>query len=152
MSGRIGTLLPPPLIYLCFIQLAWGLGDLLPLPLPDNRPTRLAGWSLIALGLALAGWTVWQMLRQRTTLNPYGTPARLLQEGPFRLSRNPVYLADTLIYSGIGLLLASLWPCLLLPLLILCMNRAVIQHEEQLLKGLFGNDYQAYARRVRRWI
>ncbi|MFB8831121.1 methyltransferase family protein [Azotobacter sp. CWF10] len=72
--------------------------------------------------------------------------------GPFRFSRNPIYLADTLIYAGIALLLASLWPWLLLPVLIVFMNRTVIRHEEALLTELFGDAYRAYQARVRRWI
>ncbi|TBW06549.1 isoprenylcysteine carboxylmethyltransferase family protein [Azotobacter chroococcum subsp. isscasi] len=153
MSSRpIPRILPPPLIYLLFVGLAWGLHALLPVPLPDNDWTRWAGWGLIDAGLVLMLWSALLMLWQRTTVNPYGTPARLLEEGPFRLSRNPIYLADTLVYAGIALLLASLWPWLLLPVLIVFMNRTVIRHEEALLSELFGDAYQAYQSRVRRWI
>ena len=122
------------------------------MPLADNDWTRWAGWGLIDGGLLLMFLAVLQMARQRTTVNPYGTPAKLLEEGPFRFSRNPIYLADTLIYAGIALLLASLWPWLLLPALILVMNRTVIRHEEALLTELFGDAYRAYRKRVRRWL
>lgn len=153
MSRRsIPRILPPPLIYLLFVGLAWGLGALLPMPLPDNDWTHWAGWGLIDAGLVLMLWSALQMIRQRTTINPYGTPTKLLEQGPFRLSRNPIYVADTLIYAGIALLLASLWPWLLLPALILCMNRTVIRHEEALLTERFGDSYRAYQARVRRWI
>lgn len=153
MSSRpIPRILPPPLIYLLFVGLAWGLHALLPVPLADNDWTRWAGWGLIDAGLVLMLWSALLMLWQHTTVNPYGTPARLLEEGPFRFSRNPIYLADTLVYAGIALLLASLWPWLLLPALTLCMNRTVIRHEEALLSELFGDAYQAYQSRVRRWI
>ncbi len=152
MPPRVGTLLPPPLIYLCFIQLAWGLSDVLPLPLLDNACTKWLGWGLILFSFGLLGWTVWEMVRQRTTLNPYGVPVMLLQHGPFRFSRNPIYLADTLIYCGIALLLSSVWPWILLPFLIYCMNYAVIEHEEALLETLFGEHYRMYRQRVRRWI
>ncbi len=60
-------------------------------------------------------WAGLLMLWRKTTVNPYGEPARLLEEGPFRFSRNPIYLADSLIYCGIALLWGSLWPWLLLP-------------------------------------
>lgn len=153
MPARTGrTILPPPVIYLLFIGLAYGLGKLLPLPLPDNIWTHWAGWGLIDLGVLLMLWAALQMFAQRTTVNPYGTPARLVDSGPFRLSRNPIYLADTLVYCGIALLLASAWPWLLLPALILGMNRWVIRHEEALLGELFGEQYQAYRTRVRRWL
>ena len=153
MSDRpIPRILPPPVIYLLFVGLAWGLDALLPVPLPDNGWTRWIGWGLIDAGLLLMLWSALQMIRQRTTVNPYGTPAKLLEEGPFRFSRNPIYLADTLVYAGIALLLASLWPWLLLPALIVFMDRTVIRHEEALLSELFGDAYRAYRARVRRWI
>jgi len=57
-------------------------------------------------------WAGLLMLWRKTTVNPYGKPARLLEEGPFRFSRNPIYLADSLIYCGIALLWGSLWPWL----------------------------------------
>jgi protein-S-isoprenylcysteine O-methyltransferase Ste14 len=147
-----GVILPPPLIYLIFILVAWALAERLPIDLPANAWTEVAGWSLIGAGVLLMGWAALLMRRHRTTVNPYGKPSRLLEEGPFGFSRNPIYLADTLIYAGIGLLLASLWPWLLLPLLILCMQGAVIVHEERLLDELFGDTYRAYRQRVRRWL
>ncbi|MFC0668138.1 methyltransferase family protein [Azotobacter chroococcum] len=144
--------LPPPVIYLLFIGLAYGLGELLPLPLTDDVWTHWAGWGLIDSGILMMLWAALQMFVQRTTVNPYGTPAKLIVSGPFRLSRNPIYLADTLIYCGIALLLASAWPWLLLPALILCMSRWVIRHEEALLSQLFGEQFEAYRARVRRWL
>ncbi|MFC0712086.1 methyltransferase family protein [Azorhizophilus paspali] len=153
MSARpIPRILPPPVIYLLFVSLAWGLDALLPVPLPDNVWTCWIGWGLIDAGLLLMLWSALQMIGQRTTVNPYGTPAKLLEEGPFRFSRNPIYLADTLVYAGIALLLASLWPWLLLPALIVFMDRTVIRHEEALLSELFGDAYRSYRERVRRWI
>ncbi|MCZ4238087.1 isoprenylcysteine carboxylmethyltransferase family protein, partial [Staphylococcus equorum] len=79
-------------------------------------------------------------------------PRKLLVDGPFRVSRNPIYLADSLLYGGVALLWGSLWPWLLLPALVLVMQRGVIVHEERLLDQLFGEDYRAYRSRVRRWL
>jgi len=107
---------------------------------------------LIDAGVLLMLWAGLLMLWRKTTVNPYGKPSKLLEEGPFRFSRNPIYLADSLIYSGIALLWGSLWPWLLLPLVILTMQRGVIVHEERLLGQLFGEDYRAYCTRVRRWL
>ncbi|WP_027897237.1 methyltransferase family protein [Zestomonas thermotolerans] len=146
------VLLPPPLIYLIFVALAWALAELLPLPLAENDWTRYFGWGLIDAGILLAAWSALALTQHDTTLNPYKKPKRLLQRGPFRYSRNPIYLGFTLIYAGIGLLLHSWWPWLLLPLLILVMNRAVIVHEEAVLERLFGDAYRCYRARVRRWL
>jgi protein-S-isoprenylcysteine O-methyltransferase Ste14 len=147
-----GVILPPPLIYLFFVAIAWGLAQWVPLDLPEHELLRYSGWVSIAVGIALMLWAVLVMFGHRTTINPYGKPSSLLQTGPFRFSRNPIYLADTLIYCGIGLLLDSLWPWLLLPLLIFCMQSTVIVHEEHVLTRLFDDEYRTYRRRVRRWL
>ena len=147
-----GVILPPPVIYLLFIAAAWILDALLPLELPRNLWTHYFGWGLVDAGLLLMLWAGLLMLWRKTTVNPYGKPARLLSEGPFRFSRNPIYLADTLIYCGIALLWGTLWLWLLLPALIYSMQRGVIVHEERRLAELFGDDYRDYCRRVRRWL
>ena len=149
---RSRILLPPPLIYLLFLGIAWLLEALLPVELERSLWTHYFGWGLIDAGVLLMLWAGLLMLWRRTTVNPYGMPVRLLEEGPFRFSRNPIYLADTLIYCGIALLWGSLWPWLLLPALIVTIQRGVIVHEEQLLAELFGEDYRAYCQRVRRWL
>lgn len=147
-----GVFLPPPAIYLLFLALAWLLHRLWHLALPRNLWTHYFGWGLIDAGVLLMLWAGLLMLWRKTTVNPYGKPARLLEEGPFRFSRNPIYLADSLIYCGIALLWGSLWPWLLLPLVIYVMQRAVIRHEERLLVQLFGAAYRSYCARVRRWL
>ncbi|AFN79379.1 methyltransferase family protein [Stutzerimonas nitrititolerans] len=153
MSRRAtGIFLPPPAIYLLFLTLAWLLHWLWHLALPRNLWTHYFGWGLIDAGVLLMLWAGLLMLWRKTTVNPYGKPARLLEEGPFRFSRNPIYLADSLIYCGIALLWGSLWPWLLLPLVIHVMQRAVIRHEERLLVQLFGEAYRSYCARVRRWL
>lgn len=153
MSRRAtGVFLPPPAIYLLFLALAWLLHRLWHLALPRNLWTHYFGWGLIDAGVLLMLWAGLLMLWRETTVNPYGKPAKLLQDGPFRFSRNPIYLADSLIYCGIALLWGSLWPWLLLPLVIYVMQRAVIRHEERLLMQLFGEAYRSYCVRVRRWL
>lgn len=147
-----GSIPPPPLVYLVFIACAWGLARWAPLDLPSHQLVTYGGWASIVVGVLLMLWAAREMYRHRTTINPYGTPSSLLQSGPFRFSRNPIYLADTFVYCGVALLLSSLWPWLLLPLLILCMQRMVIVYEEHLLTRLFGDQYRAYRRRVRRWL
>jgi len=147
-----GVILPPPVIYLLFLAAAWLLDSAVPIALPRNLWTHYLGWGLIDAGVLLMLWAGLLMLWRRTTVNPYGKPAKLLEEGPFGFSRNPIYLADSLIYCGIALLWGTLWPWLLLPALIFTMQRAVIMHEERLLTQLFGDDYLAYCGRVRRWL
>jgi protein-S-isoprenylcysteine O-methyltransferase Ste14 len=147
-----GVILPPPVIYLLFLAAAWLLESMMSIAMPQSIWTYYFGWGLIDGGVLLMLWAGLLMLWRKTTVNPYGKPARLLEEGPFRFSRNPIYLADSLIYCGIALLWGSLWPWLLLPAVIYSMQRGVIVHEERLLTQLFGDDYVAYCGRVRRWL
>ena len=77
---------------------------------------------------------------------------RLTTEGPFRYTRNPGYLCLTMIYAGIAVLRNSLWAILLLPLMVLVIQREVIGREERYLERTFGEEYLDYKRRVRRWV
>ena len=77
---------------------------------------------------------------------------RLTTEGPFRYTRNPGYLCLAMIYAGIAVLRNSLWAILLLPLVLLVIQREIIGREERYLERTFGEEYLDYKRRVRRWV
>jgi protein-S-isoprenylcysteine O-methyltransferase Ste14 len=142
---------PPPLLYAG----PW-LGGLLldrlwPLPrLP--LALRLVGLPLVGAGIGLAGWFAWTMRRAGTPIDPYEAPTALVTEGPFRHTRNPAYVGVTLTYTGLSLLTGILWPLLLLPGVLLAVDRGVIQREERYLGKQFGAAYGDYRRRVRRWL
>jgi hypothetical protein len=78
-----GVILPPPVIYLLFLAAAWLLESVIPIALPQNIWTDYFGWGLIDAGVLLMLWAGLLMLWCKTTVNPYGKPARLLEEGPF---------------------------------------------------------------------
>lgn len=145
-------ILPAPVVYIAFLLLAWLLSVLWPLPLASNAWTWFLGWSAIDAGMLIMLWTVWLMLWRKTTLNPYGKPQRLLTEGPFRVSRNPTHIADTLLYIGVAALMADAWAWLFLPLALIVVTVGVIRHEEHLLLEHFGDDYRRYMSKVRRWL
>lgn len=146
---RPATLLPPPLIYVTVLWGAWELNKLTPLPF-----LKLAGvgWLLVVLGGLLLLWAAWTMFRHKTTVNPYAGVAHLVQSGPFVFSRNPIYLADSVVYSGVMLIWGSLWPLLLYPLVWAAIRYGVIRNEEVHLAAKFGDAYAQYCARVRRWI
>ena len=77
---------------------------------------------------------------------------RLTTEGPFRYTRNPGYLCLAMIYAGIAVLRNSLCAIVLLPLMVLVIQREVIEREERYLERTFGEEYLDYKRRVRRWV
>ncbi|MBA2391346.1 MAG: isoprenylcysteine carboxylmethyltransferase family protein, partial [Ktedonobacteraceae bacterium] len=76
----------------------------------------------------------------------------LLVQGPYRFTRNPIYLSMTALYTGIALLANTLWPILFLPGVFFVMTRGVIEREEAYLERKFGSQYVAYKEKVRRWI
>ena len=145
-------ILPAPLVYLAFFLVAWGLSEIWSLPLASNPWTWFFGWMAIDASVLLMIWTAWLMLWRKTTLNPYGKPQQLVTEGPFRVTRNPVYVADTLLYIGAALLFADIWPWVFLPVVIIAVSIGVIRHEERLLVEHFGDDYRQYMAKVRRWL
>lgn len=146
---RPATLLPPPLVYVAALWGAWELNKLLPLAFPELAGP---GWALVVLGGSLLLWAVWTMFRHKTTVNPYKEVAHLVQGGPFRFSRNPIYLADSVIYSGVMLIWGNLWPLLLYPLVWAAIRYGVIRNEEAHLAARFGEAYAQYRKQVRRWI
>ena len=87
-----------------------------------------------------------------TTIRPDKPVSNLIQDGPFRYTRNPIYLSDAMIYAGIAVLRNSLWAIVLLPLAMFVIQREVMGREERYLDRTFGEEYLDYKRRVRRWI
>jgi protein-S-isoprenylcysteine O-methyltransferase Ste14 len=103
--------------------------------------------------MALTTWFVRTMRGADTTLDVDKPVSRLVvQDGPFRYSRNPGYLSLAMIYAGIAILRNALWAILLLPLVVLLTQRELIEREERYLERAFGEEYLAYKRRVRRWV
>ena len=92
------------------------------------------------------------MHRAGTNIRPDLPTTALVTEGPFRFTRNPLYLGLTLMYAGIALLIPGTWPLLLLVPVLLVMRWGVIAREERYLERKFGEPYRAYLGRVRRWL
>ena len=147
-----GVVAPPPLIYV--VALAAGLlanrrYRILFLPRPV---ARALGWPLVAGGLAVEFLALREMRRAGTNVGPYRPAAAIVTEGPYRFTRNPIYVGFTLIYGGISALANALAPVLLLPVVLAVMRRGVIEREEKYLERKFGEEYLRYKARVRRWI
>ncbi len=152
-TARPRTLAPPPLVYAAGLGAGWWLQHrVLPLGGPEPAPLQALAWALLALSIALMLWAVWTIWRHKTTVNPYKAASTLVTRGPFAFSRNPIYVADALLYIAVTLLMGSLWPLVFAPLVWLIMRYAVIANEEAHLSAKFGADYAAYCARVRRWL
>ena len=114
-------------------------------------PLHLLGLPLAAAGVLLHAWA-WRHFRRRgTPLDTLAEPPALVTDGPFRLSRNPMYLGGALILSGLATLYATATPWLVPPAFLAVAWRAFVRPEERLLALRFGGAWHAYRARVGRW-
>ena len=151
-QDKAGVVAPPPLIYLGALVFGLLLNRRFPIAFLPRKIARSLGWPLLSGGVLLIGWFEWAMRRAGTPANPYKPVSHMVIEGPFHYTRNPAYLAMTMIYTGIASLANTLWALLLLPVTLLVIQRGVIEREERYLERRFGEEYLRYKARVRRWI
>jgi protein-S-isoprenylcysteine O-methyltransferase Ste14 len=147
-----GVRFPPPLIFAAGLLLGWCIDIWLPLRWLPTAISRMAGWGGVGLGLALAGWAFATFRRTGTTFRPDRPATKLAIQGPYRFTRNPMYLSVTLLYLGLAILWQSVWALLLLPFVLILIARRVIGPEERYLERRFGADYLRYKAQVRRWV
>lgn len=152
-AQRPRTHILPPAPYAAALLGGWWLDrNQLALPLALATPARPLGWLAVGVGLALFAWSLWTLWRHHTTVNPFHAASELCTDGPFRFSRNPIYLGDWFVLVGVSLLLETAWPLLFAPLIWLLLRYGVIRHEEAHLEARFGAAYRDYKARVRRWL
>lgn len=142
----------PPLWLAIFVGLGWGLAQAAPIGGFAGPVASGFGWLLIAAALALAVWAAIAFRRRGTSVIPGETARALVTDGPYRFSRNPIYVADVLILIGVGFLLGSVWPILLAPVFMWVIDRRFIRGEEAMLRREFGDVFDAWSQRVRRWM
>ena len=147
-----GTRFPPPILGLIHLLAAFLLGWILPLPLPAPAWLALLGAVIVVAGLVLGGWAINLFRRAQTTLDPHGGTNRLVDSGPYRFTRNPIYLANVCFLAGFPLIIHDYWGLILAPLLIFVTNKLVIEGEEAYLARQLGQPYLDYKSRVRRWL
>jgi|SRR5450631_4162834 protein-S-isoprenylcysteine O-methyltransferase Ste14 len=142
----------PPVVYFAPFTATWALQWWHPWTIPGANALSVAGLVLVAGAISLMIWAFVTLQRANTTVIPWEQVSAIVSSGPFRFSRNPIYLADVLTYIGGSLLIHSWWPLLILPGIVLVMRRQVIDREEQYLSERFGDAYTSYQLRVRRWL
>jgi len=110
------------------------------------------GWALVLLFVGWNGWSLWLFRRYETGLLPGQATQAMIEEGPYRLSRNPLYVGLLALYLGLALLAPTFWGLVLFPAAVLLVQWGAIRPEERFLHERFGARYDDYARRVRRWL
>jgi len=143
---RAGVIAPPPAIFAIAFLLGFLLRDLLP-----RLGSPQIGTFLAIIGLAIGVWALATMLRAGTHPDPSRPSTVLVTGGPYRFSRNPMYVAMTILYVGAALLFRIIPALILLPIALLLLEFGVIRREERYLEAKFGDRYRDYRSRVRRW-
>jgi len=155
VTARPNNLPWPPIIYLAAIGIGILLNVFQPLPWfgqPLAGILSMLGWLMIVAWVALNIWAIRAMRRAGTTVRPDRGTDHLVTDGPFSFTRNPLYLAGTMLVLGIGLVSGIAWFLLLAILAAFAVQKVTIEREERHLQARFGEIYLDYARRVRRWI
>ena len=150
-----GVRFPPPLLFVAGFAAGWVIEQLvLPFPFTRRHDVWLmsSGVTVMIAGAALALWGVVTFRAARTAILPFHSASRIVTSGPYRFTRNPMYTGFTLAHVGSALAVNSIWPVLLLPIVIALLVRFVIHREEAYLRRAFGEEYEAYCTRVRRWL
>jgi protein-S-isoprenylcysteine O-methyltransferase Ste14 len=150
-----GVIAPPPFIYGGMFLLSLLLHKRRPLRFDPRLPRsirRLFGASLIGIAGTTVISAVSAMRKQHTNIDPSQPTTALVVEGPFKVSRNPLYLSMTFFFIGLSMLRNTLWTLLLMPITLLIMRKGVIEREERYLTRKFGDQYTQYQTQVRRWI
>ena len=147
-----GVISPPPLIYLVPLLIGLLLHWVAPVRFFPSTFQLIVGLPLIGIGIFLILWAVRVFKHTGTDISVSKPTTTIVAEGPYRFTRNPMYLSMTLTYLGIAISFNALWPLLLLPGVLLIMQFGVISREERYLEKKFGKEYLQYKGRVRPWI
>lgn len=147
-----GVLARPPLLYGGALIAALALHWLWPMPILDHAIALGAGLPLIALGvgIAIAGRRALQAAA--TKIDPMRPTTAIVTSGPYRFSRNPLYVALTLLFVGLTLAVDTWWGIVVLVPLVIVMHCGVVRREERYLEQKFGEPYRQYRSRVRRYL
>jgi len=147
-----GVRFPPPVLYAVpllagiLLDLRW------PLHVLPGAASHVVGAIGVTIGLALALSALGLFRRAGTSVIPRRPTTALVTSGPFRLTRNPMYVGLAFVYVGIAFWVNTAWPLLFFPLVVVLVRRLVIAREERYLEAKFGDAYRRYRRRVRRWL
>jgi len=142
----------PPLVYLAGLV----IGFLANIWIPIKVVPELVAWTssgiFILCGAVLTGSAVFKFKDAGTTVRPDRAASTLVITGPYKITRNPMYLGLAFIYLGIAIAGQALWALILLPVVLTIIQRRAIEPEEAFLERRFGADYVGYKEKVRRWI
>ena len=147
-----GVLTAPPLIYLAGLLIGLGLEALWPIPVLSQSVQYTAGLAVMAVSFVFAAWGFRTFAKAKTHLDVYKPTLAIITTGPFRYSRNPLYVSLTMLYVGIAILVDGGWILAMVVPTLVIIHYGVIIREEAYLAAKFPDTYLPYKARVRRWL
>lgn len=151
-SESSGIHFPPPFLYVGLFVLGLLLERAAPAVSLPRTPSLLIAAVLLVPGFGLLFWSLALFLRARTSPLPMRPTSSIVRSGPYRWTRNPMYLGMLLIDLGVALWFDVFWALVLAPAVIPLVNLLVIRKEERYLEATFGDEYRRFKAQVRRWI
>lgn len=142
----------PPHIALLLLILSWAAKRFLPKFNAVNQPYNNIGIFVFFLGLLLLFWSFYMFKKNKTPIVPGQKPTFVVAEGPYKFTRNPMYLGVTIALLGAAIYFGNILSFLSPLIFFLVMNFYFMPFEEKLMENLFGNKYLNYKKSVRRWI
>jgi len=147
--------MPVPWVFVTGYLVGLVVQLLVPIPMGTRAlilATQAVGIFLLALGVALAVWAQWIFRKERTTTDPNETSSRLVAWGPYKFSRNPMYVGLFLVFIGLSGAFEQVWSIACLLFVFYYLSQFVIPFEERQLRRTFGESYERYYKTVRRWV
>jgi protein-S-isoprenylcysteine O-methyltransferase Ste14 len=142
----------PPYWFFSFLLLEAALDKYVPLVESIPPTARHVGWVLVGAGITIGGWAIVLFQRSKTGIVPFSPSSSLVTEGPYRMTRNPMYVGMTLALLGWAVILGSLAPFFVSPLFVVLITRLFVLPEEGHMEKTFGAPYLDFKKRVRRWL
>lgn len=149
------VVIKPPLLFVAALALGCLLSATIPIGPGIGAANALAlivGFGFAVIGFGIVALAIRTFARADTPIKPDEPSTALVIDGPYRFTRNPIYIGLVLAYFGFAIMLTSLWVLLLLVPVLAILQRGVVEREEAYLQGKFGDAYRAYQARVPRWL
>ena len=154
LPDHAGVAFHPPLMLGILLAGGFGLRTLVPMPIPllGEGIASIGGPTIVVVALVLAIWAA-RTIRAGGASIPTNEPTDVIvSAGPYRFSRNPIYLAMVMLLIGVGVWANTLWLAAMAVVDAALLSWGVISREEAYLRRKFGAEYSAYTERVRRWL
>jgi protein-S-isoprenylcysteine O-methyltransferase Ste14 len=142
----------PPYWFVASLLLEAALDKYVPIVEWIPKPINYVGWLFVAFGIAIGGWAIFLFRRAKTGIVPFSPSSSLVIEGPYQITRNPMYVGMTLALVGWALILGSLTPFFVPPAFAVMITYLFILPEEGHMEKTFGASYLDRKQRVRRWL